>query len=249
MQTPPIGQADQPYAATRHHWMSWVARHATMQPGAVAFRYLGADTTWRSLHERSTALAAALARRGVAAGDRVVTLTLNRTEFFETVLAVNALGAIAVPVNFRLTPVEVGWIVQNCGARVIVTEAALLALTRAVAAGGGIDLVVGMDTATEGDVVGYEELVGEPVGDWRMGDLAEDTTALILYTSGTTGHPKGAMLTHGNMGVQALTCIRAFWSTPDDISLMAAPRLPRRRDRCGCPEPAARAAHRHPPAA
>ncbi len=223
MQTSRSGPSDQPYAATRHHWMNWVARHALMQPEAVAFRYLGADTTWRALHERSTALAAALARRGVGTGDRVVTLTLNRTEFFETVLAVGALGAIAVPVNFRLTPPEVRWIVEDCGARVVVTEPALLPLARAVAAGGGIDLVVAMDTPAEGDLTGYADLLAEPVGDWAMGDLPEDTTALILYTSGTTGHPKGAMLTHANLGLQALTCIRAFWVTPEDVSLMAAP--------------------------
>ena len=86
-----------------------------MKPDQAAFRFLGHRTTWRELHDRSEALAGALSRRGVNFGDRVLLLTLNRTEFFEAVLAINALGAIAVPVNFRLTPPEVAFIARDSG--------------------------------------------------------------------------------------------------------------------------------------
>ena len=66
-----------------------------------------------------TALAGALSRRGVEFGDRVLILMLNRTEFIESVLAANKLGAIAVPVNFRMTPSEIAFLVGDCEARVV----------------------------------------------------------------------------------------------------------------------------------
>src|SRR3981189_2462816 len=98
---------DQPYLARRQNWTNQLARHALMQPDATALRYLGRTTTWAELDRRVTALAGALSRRSVGFGDRVLILMLNRTEFIETVLATNLLGAIAVPVNFRMTAQEI----------------------------------------------------------------------------------------------------------------------------------------------
>ena len=95
---------DQPYLARRQNWTNQLARHALMQPDATALRFLGHTITWGELDRRVTALAGALSRRGVGFGDRVLILMLNRTEFVESFLAANRLGAIAVPVNFRMTP-------------------------------------------------------------------------------------------------------------------------------------------------
>ena len=91
---------EQPYLARRQNWTNQLARHALMQPDATALRFLGHTTTWRELDRRVTALAGALRRRGVGFGDRVLILMLNRTEFIESFLAANKIGAIAVPVNF-----------------------------------------------------------------------------------------------------------------------------------------------------
>ena len=95
---------EQPYLARRQNWVNQLERHALMQPEATALRFLGNTLTWADLHRRVGALAGALSRRGVGFGDRVMILMLNRTEFVESVLAANMLGAIAVPLNFRLTP-------------------------------------------------------------------------------------------------------------------------------------------------
>src|ERR1700712_712655 len=103
-----------------------------MLPDATALRFLGRTTTWGELDRRVTALAGALSRRGVAFGDRVLILMLNRAEFIETVLAANVLGAIAVPVNFRMTPPEIAFLVGDCEARVIVTESVLAGVAAAV---------------------------------------------------------------------------------------------------------------------
>ncbi len=96
-----------------------------MQPNATALRFLGKTVTWAGLRSRVAALADALSRRGVGFGDRVMILMLNRTEFIESVLAVNMLGAIAVPLNFRLTSAEIAFLVEDCEARVMITEAVL----------------------------------------------------------------------------------------------------------------------------
>src|SRR5436309_7073367 len=89
---------EQPYLARRQNWTNQLARHALMQPDATALRYRARTISWGELQRRVDALADALNRRGVAFGDRVLILMLNRPEFVESFLAVNKLGAIAVPV-------------------------------------------------------------------------------------------------------------------------------------------------------
>jgi fatty-acyl-CoA synthase len=201
---------EQPYLARRQNWVNQLERHALMQPTATALRFLGNTVTWQGLHRRVMALADALSRRGVGFGDRVMILMLNRTEFVEAVLAVNSLGAIAVPLNFRLTSAEIVFLVEDCEARVLITEAVL-----APVATGVRDIQPMLDTIvvaggsndTDG-VFGYEDLINEP-GDERpprdIPDIPNDSPALIMYTSGTTGRPKGAVLTHANLTGQTMT--------------------------------------------
>jgi fatty-acyl-CoA synthase len=114
--------------------MSHIAGHATQRPTATALKHRGVITTWADLHERSLRFAGALRRRGVEAGDRVLLLTLNHSEFVEAVLAINSLSAIAVPVNFRLAPGEVKYIAEDSGANVILADPMLAPLAAVVAA-------------------------------------------------------------------------------------------------------------------
>ena len=93
---------------------------------------MGRTTTWAELDRRVPALASALSRRGVAFGDRVLILMLNRTEFIESFLAANRLGAIAVPVNFRMTPAEIAFLVSDCDAAVMIAEPVLAKVATAV---------------------------------------------------------------------------------------------------------------------
>lgn len=196
----------QPYLARRQNWTNQLARHALMQPDATALRFLGRTTTWRELDQRVSVLAGALSRRGVKFGDRVLILMLNRTEYIESFLAVNRLGAIAVPVNFRMTPAEIAFLVSDCQAQVVITEAVLVNVATAVR-----DLDVGLTTvivagaATDQTVLGYDELIAEAAPASEIPDIPNDSPALIMYTSGTTGRPKGAVLTHTNIAGQALT--------------------------------------------
>ncbi len=197
---------EQPYLARRQNWTNQLARHALMQPDATALRFLGHTTTWAELDHRVTALAGALSRRGVRFGDRVLILMLNRTEFVESFLAANRLGAIAVPVNFRMTPPEIAFLVKDCEAKVIIAEEVLAAVATAVRdLDPHLATVIVAGAAAEDGVLGYDDLLAEEGGPVEAVDVPNDSPALIMYTSGTTGRPKGAVLTHTNLSGQAMT--------------------------------------------
>jgi fatty-acyl-CoA synthase len=216
---------EQPYLARRNNWTNQLARHALMQPDATALRFLGRTTTWGELDRRVTALAGALSRRGVEFGDRVLILMLNRTEFIETFLAANLLGAIAVPVNFRMTPPEIAFLVSDCAAKVVVTESVLAGVASAVRE---LDPTLGdvivAGGPTEDGLLGYEELVAEDGSRPEPVDIPNEAPALIMYTSGTTGRPKGAVLTHTNLAGQGMTFL--FTSGADlnnDVGFIGVP--------------------------
>jgi fatty-acyl-CoA synthase len=216
---------EQPYLARRQNWTNQLARHALMQPNATAVRFLGHTTTWGELDRRVTAVAGSLSRRGVGFGDRVLILMLNRTEFIESFLAANKLGAIAVPVNFRMTPPEIAFLVSDCQARVMITEAVLANVATSVC---GIDptleTVVVAGAGTDDEVIGYDDLISEPGDAPEPVDIPNDSPALIMYTSGTTGRPKGAVLTHNNIAGQAMTNL--FTVSPDinhDVGFIGVP--------------------------
>ncbi len=201
-----VGATEQPYLARRQNWVNQLERHALMQPGAPGLRFLGNTVTWAGLRRRVAALAGALSRRGVGSGDRVMILMLNRTEFVESVLAANLIGAIAVPINFRLTPAEIAFLVQDCEARVLITESVLAAVAAGVRNITSVieTIAVAGDAGDEG-LLSYEDLVNEPGDPAEPVDIPNDSPALIMYTSGTTGRPKGAVLTHTNLTGQTMS--------------------------------------------
>ncbi|WP_052280159.1 fatty-acid--CoA ligase FadD5 [Nocardia vulneris] len=215
---------DEPLRSRRNHWNNQIAGHAQMRPDAVALRFRGADTTWRQLHERSSKFADALARRGIGFGDRVLILALNYPEYIETVFGINALGAIAVPVNFRLTPPEVAYIVSDSGAKAIVTDTLLQPLATAVLAQSDtLETCFVIGGAGADGVLGFEDVLAEDGVPHQALDIPEDTPALIMYTSGTTGSPKGAILSYANMNAQAFTVIRALAATSESIAFCTSP--------------------------
>lgn len=198
----------QPYLARRQNWVNQLERHAMMQPDAPALRFVGNTMTWADLRRRVAALAGALSGRRVGFGDRVMILMLNRTEFVESVLAANMIGAIAVPLNFRLTPTEIAVLVEDCVAHVMLTEAALAPVAIGVRnIQPLLSVIVVAGGSSQDSVFGYEDLLNEAGDVHEPVDIPNDSPALIMYTSGTTGRPKGAVLTHANLTGQAMTAL------------------------------------------
>ncbi|AJT42456.1 long-chain-fatty-acid--CoA ligase [Psychromicrobium lacuslunae] len=213
-----------PATMRRNHWMNQVLGHAIMKPAETAFKYLGETTNWSQAAQRMDAFAAALQRRGVKFGDRVLLLTLNRPEAIEAVFAINRLGAIAVPINIRLSPPEIAYIVDDADADVLIVDEPLVPLIGTLAQfTDRPQRIVVIGPAGTGQEA-FADLAAEDTAGFQAPDVPEDSTCLIMYTSGTTGKPKGAMLNHINMYSQAVTCIRANDVFDEsDISFLTAP--------------------------
>ncbi|MGY1739083.1 long-chain-fatty-acid--CoA ligase [Geodermatophilus sp. SYSU D00684] len=187
-----------------------LARWARRTPDAVAVRFAGTGRTYAELDERVTRLARALADRGVAAGDRVAVLGLNGIEVWESYLAGVRLGAIVVPVNFRLVADEVAYVLTDSGAAALVVDPALAgvaAKAREQAPGVHTVLTIGQD---------YEDALAAASAEPLDVEVDEAAPAFIMYTSGTTGRPKGAVLTHHNLLVHVFSQVATLGVGPDD---------------------------------
>jgi O-succinylbenzoic acid--CoA ligase len=177
--------------------------------------------TYRQLAAESDAVAGGLAAAGVKAGDRVGMLLGNRIEFVSTLLACLRLGAICVPLGTRLQTPEIAYILDHAGTCLLVHEADLAdrlpgatdlpQLRHRYAAGGSAAGSLPFDTLRQ---AGAPPAFAAP---------AEEATGVILYTSGTTGRPKGAMLAHINIVHSALHFQYCMGLGPDDRSLLAVP--------------------------
>jgi fatty-acyl-CoA synthase len=164
--------------------------------------------THAELHDRAARLASVLTAGGVQPGDRVALLLHNRIEFVEGLLACHRLAAIAVPINFRLAPDEIDYILADSGA------VALIADTPCPETAVRMTLEVGPY---------YEAAVASASPRRESPELLDDDVAIICYTSGTTGRPKGALLTHGNLVASTLSWIHEMRAGQDDVWLSGQP--------------------------
>ena len=186
--------------------------------------FIAGDVTvsYAEYDERTDRLAGGLNALGLRQGDRIATLLPNGLEIVETYMAAGKLGAISVPLNPMFTPREIEYVLANSGAKILVTSARdaarVQAIRRRLPALGRI-VVAGAPTA---DTVPFATVAAAtthspPV---RVGD---DDVAMILYTSGTTGHPKGAMLTHAGLLDNARAVVEAVGFCQTDRSLCVLP--------------------------
>ena len=197
-----------------------LARVARRTPDAEALRFEGRSRTFRELDERVDRLADALAARGTGQGDRVATLMTNRMEVVETYLAAARLGAICVPVNFRLVAEEISYILRDSGTTALVVDEGL-APVAAAARAQVPEVAVCLVTAGEPDAAGagaesYEAALATAVPTGPRPDVPEHLPAFIMYTSGTTGRPKGAVLSHFNLLMNTMNMIVGMGFRDDD---------------------------------
>ena len=207
-----------------------LARHARTAPDVAALRFDGVGRSYRELDERVGRLAGALRARGVRAGDRVAVLGLNSPEVVECYLASVRLGAVGVPLNFRLTAAELGYQLADSGAVAVLVDAALAPVASAAreqAPGVRTCLVIGAGDDARGPRIStgedYESALAEATPA-PGGIVDEQAPAFIMYTSGTTGRPKGAVLTHHNLLLHAFSSSTHLGVAAEDrVALSGAP--------------------------
>ncbi len=196
----------------RHQVRDW----ATSQGQHPAFVRVGRSLTYAELDERADRFAAGLCAAGLQPGDRVALLLANAPETFEALLGCARAGVVAVPLNWRLAPEELAEVARDARPRATVIEARTASLAPALAAPGTscLDLALGED---------YEQWLVTTKGE--LPELPDDPDRVVLqvYTSGTSGRPKGVLLTDGNLATKVPGVVPWWGLEPDSRTLLATP--------------------------
>jgi O-succinylbenzoate-CoA ligase len=205
------------------NWVGVLEHHARRTPDKPIAVHGGEVLTYAGMVERAAALATGLQDLGVGRGDVVGLLSYNNLEFLEVIFAANHLGAVAMPINWRLAAAEVAFILEHSQARAFVCDEELLVL--------GGDAADRLDSGPVRVAASSDRHDGWlRLADLRAeGDLVEraavegDDLHRLMYTSGTTGRPKGVMLTHANLAWKNFAHVTELGVTADDVGLACGP--------------------------
>jgi fatty-acyl-CoA synthase len=194
-----------------------IARLARTKPDETAFRDGPLTLSWRQTDERIERLAAALTAAGLLAGDRAAVMALNSIPHIEAMAAVVRVGAVCVPVNFRMVAEEVAYVLTDSDASVVLVDD-VFAPVVAAARTPGVRAVLTLGAGYDAQLTAAVPPVGPPP------PVADGAPAFIMYTSGTTGRPKGAVLSHRNLFLHAYSNIVTNGVSGDDrVGLSGAP--------------------------
>jgi fatty-acyl-CoA synthase len=204
-------------------WLGVLEHHAARTPDKPIAVFGDEVVTYAQMVDRAAALATGLQARGVGSGDVVGLLSYNSTEFLETIFAANHLGAIAMPINWRLAAAEVAFILEHSQARAFVCDDELLEVGDDAIGrldGGPVQVCVSDEVRT-----GWERLADlrSTTGRVVRAPLEGDDLHRLMYTSGTTGRPKGVMITHANLAWKNHAHITEFGFTAADVGLACGP--------------------------
>jgi len=211
------GVASTGSASTLHNVGVWTLQRARIDPDHRAVVDAERSLDYRALHERTGRCAALLAARGIGPGDRVALLLGNRTAYLELVLAAARLGAIAVPLNARLPAPELRGLLADCTPAALVHEQALAAAaSRAVASLDPPPVQIACPEPYEAELAAH-------VPCEAILPVTPDHPMILMYTSGTTGVPKGALLPHRKTLYNCLNAQLFFGLRRDDRVLVPLP--------------------------
>src|SRR3984893_10056097 len=192
---------------------SFIAFHASQPPERCALKYRGEEISYAAFHTRIQTVGGWLASRGIGPDDVVAVLMKNSPAFLDIAFAASHVGAVFLPINFRLASDEIAYIVENSGARLLIADEEF----RASAAGPAPIVLVDVAAQSNATRLGPE---AKPVAAHRRrpSDLMR-----LMYTSGTTDRPKGVMLTYQNIYWKSADHVLALGLSRDTRLLVAGP--------------------------
>jgi fatty-acyl-CoA synthase len=205
---------------------NWIERNADFRPDKVAIHFEGAAITYADFDARIKRLAQVLKHQlGIGRGDRVAHIGTNSPEQLDLFFACARLGAMLVPLNWRLAPPELLYIINNCSASAVFGGADFRPAIDAVRGEIGDCRFVGYGGpgAVDKNWTDYDKLLAKAEGDDANPNVTGDTPFLVVYTSGTTGRPKGAVLSQDAIAWNAVNSTHMFDLTSDDIILTCLP--------------------------
>jgi fatty-acyl-CoA synthase len=204
---------------------SWLKYRGKVTPEKEAIVEGDKRINYRDLNIRVNRAARALQKLGVKPGDRVSIIAFNCIEFVELIMGAAKIGAMLVPLNWRLTPYELTFIVTDSGAQTLIFDEAFAKAVEEIKGKAALKNYVSLGGATFAFATKYEDLLAkqsetEPIPEKEVG---LETPHLIIYTAGTTGKPKGAVLTQGASFWNAVNVIVPMDITSQDRNLMVVP--------------------------
>ncbi|GAB04917.1 AMP-binding protein [Gordonia amarae] len=190
-----------------------IIKHSVAKPDAVALRGAGSEFTYKQTADAVLAYAGMLRDKGVGVGDRVLYIAPTVPEFAIAYFGINALGAVVLPANPLCTPSELAYYIEDAGVKLVIAWDGLSAAAREAAEAAGLEFIA----LEQGAAASSGTPIDAPV------EMADDDIACILYTSGTTGKPKGAELTVGNLKSAARISGKLGDYTDEDAVATALP--------------------------
>lgn len=202
------------------NWLNVLEHHARRTPDKPIAVDGERVITYAEMRDQAAAVAGGLAARGVQAGSVIGLLSYNSIEFLTTIFAANHLGAIVMPLNWRLAAPEVAYILGHAEARALVCHEDLISLGAEATADTDLVRIATADAAPDG-WTRFADLAASPAA--PRAEVSPDDIQRLMYTSGTTGRPKGVMITHENLAWKNYSHAIEFGFTAADIGLACGP--------------------------
>lgn len=206
------------FASIIRHW-------STVYPDKEVVVYGEKRYTYKQFNERISALAAGLRDLGVNKGDRVAILLYNCSEFLEIAFAVNRLGAVFLPLNYRLAPDELDYIINHAEAKMVISESEFHSHIDSIRDNlKNVEHCISLSPETKSGWHSYESLINSNLGvDVPDAEVELQDMHRLMYTSGTTSRPKGVMITYENLYWKNIGHIWTFNIVPEDKTLIVGP--------------------------
>ncbi|EKN70995.1 AMP-dependent synthetase and ligase [Neobacillus bataviensis LMG 21833] len=200
-----------------------LARNARKTPEKLALVFEKTKLSYRGLNNRVNQLANALSKRNVKEGTKVAIMSYNSHRVVESFFACNKLGAVAVPINFRLIEEEVRYILANSDSEVFIFGKEFTELSDRLVSGKVVRNAIQMEGETSAHSEDYEEIIACEQVEEPDVYVSDESDAFIMYTSGTTGRPKGAVLTHKNLWMNTTNWSMEMQVTNSSVWLSGLP--------------------------